>query len=226
MTHDVNFDLVSAADRPVQTPEQLRGRRIGVLGAGSITDTYLDLLLRASGLAPTDAERIVVGADPASFALVRQGRLDAVILSGDLSAQLRWSGERTAVWSVGDIVSMPGRCYVATRAFIEQQPRTAAAFIRAMLASMREIQGGDLATLLTRDRAVTDIPGPADPALAAAMVQLQINAWQSDGPGTLLRLNPARWGAARDALAAAGIADIPDVTTLFTNRFVEEAARA
>ena len=53
-----------------------------------------------------------------------------------------------------------------------------------------------------------------------------IELWLSSGRENLLRNVPALWQSARDNLLEAGLADIPDVTKLYTNRFVDEANKA
>jgi len=98
-------------------------------------------------------------------------------------------------------------------------------FIKAMKASADEMIKGPLEPVLDRAAAQFDIPGIRDKPGLIRTVQGDIELWLSEGPQNLMRNVPALWQSARDSLAEAGLAEIPDVTKIYTNRFVDEAAR-
>ena len=71
-----------------------------------------------------------------------------------------------------------------------------------------------------------EIPGIRDLDFVVEVAQTsQRELWLSRGRENLLRNVPELWESGFRALKAAGLADPPDPSALWTNRFVEEALR-
>jgi len=78
-----------------------------------------------------------------------------------------------------------------------------------------------------RARQDSDIPGLADMAKVVAVKQATAaQLWLVDGKQNLVRNNPARREAGVATLRAAGLADIEDPTTLYSNRFIDAVLKA
>jgi ABC-type nitrate/sulfonate/bicarbonate transport system substrate-binding protein len=122
---------------------------------------------------------------------------------------------------------MPSQCYVTTRQVIEQRPQTVVRFLRAMKASMDEMLGGANRQVFERASRDYEIPGIRDLDTVVEVAETsQRLLWLSQGRENLLRNVPTLWESGFAALKAAGLADPPDPSALWTNRFVEEALRS
>jgi len=105
------------------------------------------------------------------------------------------------------------------------QPDLVLAFVRAMKASAEEMLRGPLEPIVDRASAEFDIPGIRDKTALIRTVKGDMDLWLSEGRQNLLMNVPALWTSARTELAEADLADIQDVSKLYTNRFVDQANR-
>ncbi len=223
LEHEASYLVVSAAANPVPTAEALAGKRIGILGVGSTTDVFLDLLLARAGIDRNAVERQVVPIGPAAFVPVQQGRLDAVLLPKEIAASLSAAGEKTLTWSISRYISVPGRSYITTSEMIEKSPDIVLSFLRAMAASVREIIAGPTEPLIVRAVSQFGTPSSDSLSLSREVVAEDVASWLADGSDQLLRNMPGAWAAARKQLAAAQIAVVEDETRLYTNSLIDRA---
>jgi NitT/TauT family transport system substrate-binding protein len=127
--------LVVTAHSRVTTIAALTGQKIGVNGVNSIGTLLISALLSARGISPATVKFV---ADPGGFPAL-PGKLHA----GDWAAAFlaepyitaagqRYGEQVLADLDQGAVINLPVDGYVATRAWAQQHPRTAAAFIRAI----------------------------------------------------------------------------------------------
>ncbi len=218
------FFVISGTAKPIEKAEDFSGKRIGVVSIGGTTENFLDLMLKKVNIPKADVPREVVGNNPGSFALVQQGRIDGFIATSNVVDVLQQQKAPVLAWSTDRYAKMPSQSYFTTQAIIDKQPELVLAFVRAMKASADEMVRGPLEPVLDRAAAEFEIPGIRDKPGLIRTVKGDIDLWLSEGPQNLLRNVPALWQSARDGLAEAGLADIHDVTKVYTNRFVDEAA--
>ena len=127
--------LVVTADSHVTTISGLAGRKIGVNGVNSIGTLLISALLSARGISPA---RVKFVADPGGFPALpgklQKGDWAAAFLAEPfITAAGQQYGEQVlADLDQGAVINLPVDGYVATRAWAQQHPRTAAAFIRAI----------------------------------------------------------------------------------------------
>jgi ABC-type nitrate/sulfonate/bicarbonate transport system substrate-binding protein len=219
------FFVISNSAKPIEKAEDFRGKRIGVVSIGGTTENFLDLMLKKVDVPKTDVPREVVGNNPGSFALIQQGRIDGFIATSNVVEVLQQQKMPVLAWSTDRYAKMPSQSYFTTQAIIDKQPELVLAFVRAMKASADEMVRGPLEPVLDRAAAQFEIPGIRDKPGLIRTVKGDIDLWLSEGPQNLMRNVPALWQSARDSLAEAGLADIPDVTKVYTNRFIDEATR-
>ena len=219
------FFVISGTAKPIEKAEDMKGRRMGVVSIGGSTENFLDLMLKKVGVAKADVPREVVGNNPGSFALLQQGRIDGFIASSNVLEVLQGQKAPVHAWSTDRYARMPGQSYFTTQGIIDAQPGMVQAFVTALRASAEEMLRGPLEPILDRAAAQFEIPGIRDKAALIRTVRGDIDLWLSEGRANLLRNIPELWQSGRDSLAEAGLADIPDVTKLYTNRFVDGAGR-
>ncbi|MCA3245708.1 MAG: ABC transporter substrate-binding protein [Azospirillum sp.] len=220
------FHVVSLRDKPVREAKDLAGKTVGIVSVGGTTDIFLDLMLQSAGLKRDDVRREVTGASPGALQLVKAGRVDCFMTSISAIVALRRANEPIEIWSTDRYAPMPSQCYVTTRDTIERRPQTVVRFLRAMKASMDEMLAGNSRAVFERAGREYEIPGIRDLDFVVEVAQTsQRELWLSRGRENLLRNVPELWESGFRALKAAGLADPPDPSALWTNRFVEEALR-
>jgi NitT/TauT family transport system substrate-binding protein len=127
--------LVTTADSRVTTIAQLAGKTIGVNGTNSIGTLLISALLAQHGISPgkvtfvTDAKGF-----PAMPAQLRNGTWAAAFLAEPyVTVAGEAYGERElADLDQGATLNFPIDGYMATQAWAEKYPKTAAAFVRAI----------------------------------------------------------------------------------------------
>ena len=127
--------LVTTADSPITTVSQLAGTKIGVNGTNSIGTLLVSSLLAENGVSPkkvdfvTDAQGF-----PAMPGKLQDGVWAAAFLSEPYItvAQEQYGDQVLADLDQGDTANFPVDGYVATQAWAQKYPNTAAAFVRAI----------------------------------------------------------------------------------------------
>ncbi len=127
--------LATTADSPITTVGQLAGQKIGVNGTDSIGTLLISALLSEQGVSP---RRVRFVTDPAGFpampAALAAGAWGAAFLAEPyVTVAGEEYGERIlADLDQGSNLNFPIDGYVATTAWAQANPNTAAAFVRAI----------------------------------------------------------------------------------------------
>ncbi len=127
--------LVTTAHSPITAVAGLAGKKIGVNGTNSIGTLLISLLLSENGISPrkvtfvTDSQGF-----PAIPGQLQHGAWSAAFLAEPyITLAGEEYGDRVlADLDQGNAVGFPIDGYVATRAWAERYPKTAAAFVRAI----------------------------------------------------------------------------------------------
>jgi NitT/TauT family transport system substrate-binding protein len=190
--------LVTTADSPITTVAGLEGKKIGVNGTNSIGTLLISLLLSEDGISPrkvtfvTDSQGF-----PAMPARLQDGAWSAAFLAEPYItlAGEKYGDRMLADLDQGDAVGFPIDGYVATQAWAQRYPKTAAAFVRAIEQGQRLAFGDpsavqaamakydDLPPRVTAAIALPGYPiGPVDRTriqrVAQAMLQLGMLDWR------------------------------------------------
>ena len=223
----VGFEIVSLKDKPVRTGADLKGKTVGVLSVGGLSELLVQVAMAKAGLAKTDANIVVAGNSPAEVELIRAGRLDCFICNFPLAITLRRMGQPLEFLKIDDVIKAPGLLLFCTRDTAETKPDLVLRLLRAYMASLLEIIAGPLEPIFQRAAKDFDIPRMNDVATLVA-VQEEVNkrSYLIDGRENLLRNQPALWQSACDGLRTIAIADVKDPSTLYTNTFVDQVMKA
>ncbi len=127
--------LVTTADSPIMTIGQLAGRKIGVNGVNSIGMLLISALLSEHGISPRRVDFVTDQKGfPAMPGQLQDGDWDAAFLAEPyITVAGEQYGEKVlADLDQGAMLDLPVDGYVATRAWAEKYPQTAAAFVRAI----------------------------------------------------------------------------------------------
>jgi ABC-type nitrate/sulfonate/bicarbonate transport system substrate-binding protein len=132
-------DFAWLAQPSIKTWADLKGGTMGVSTFGSLTDQLTRYVLRKHGLKPeTDVRIMQAGPSATSIQLLRSGRLLAAIQS----APTKWVAEDLGLTVLGTqekeiAPQWPKHSFVARSKFLDENPQTLRAFLRAHVAAIR-----------------------------------------------------------------------------------------
>jgi NitT/TauT family transport system substrate-binding protein len=148
-------DFAWLAQPSVKAWADLKGGTIGVSTFGSLTDALTRYVLRKHGLAPeTDVRIMQAGPSATSIQMLRSGRLLAAIQS----APTKWMAQDAGLTVLGTqekeiAPQWPKHTFVARSKFLDDNPETLRAFLRAHVAAIRLArQDRDLAVKVLVDQ--------------------------------------------------------------------------
>lgn len=221
------FHLVSPKERPVRSGADLRGKTVGVLSVGGLTETMIEILLASAGVPKNATKLVVAGNSPGEVELIRKGRIDCFLCNFPVTFTLRRMKAPVAYLSVDAVIPAPGQLYYTTRDLAAKNPALVTAVLRALKGSIEEIMHEPIAPIFARAARTYDIPRAKDLDALAAMQQAIIaDLWLAEGERNLLRNVPALWQSGVAALARVDVAHVKDAASLYTNTFRDAVMKA
>jgi hypothetical protein len=86
---------------------------------------------------------------------------------------------------------------------------------------------GNVAAILDRAGKDFEIPGIKKREEQVALVKFSMEGpWMSEGKQNFLRNVPELWAKAGDEIEKAGIASVPNIEALYTNKYIDVALKA
>ena len=116
----------------IKTPQQLIGKKIGILRFGGSNDTGVQWALRAWKIDPRQVTILQSGATNARMMALTLGQIDATILSYPEIHIARKRGMNVLA-DIGDFSAYPNTSLLLTRAFIEKQRPLAKNLLRSQV---------------------------------------------------------------------------------------------
>lgn len=226
-----NFFVVSPEAKPIRTAKDMLGKTIGVVSVKGTTENLLDMMLIKNNIPVDKVPRQTVGNAPSAFALVQQGRVDAMIVSIPTVTLLREAGEKIVAWSTDVEAKTPGQVYFCQRSTVEKDADTVARFLRGIRDSAREMIAAD--TQAKREAIVKrlgeqfKIEGASNLKAGAQTIVDEEELWFAEGKENLLLNVPSRWKEMTDMMLAIGLIDKAlDPTKLYTNALIQDAMKS
>lgn len=170
------YALVAPADSPVKSFADLKGKRIGITSAGSLTENLIRLQSLDSGLTfGKDIQVLGVGVGAAQKAALDTQRIDAGMFGNIDALELERDGYRIVYdWRTHRI---PGLALLALKSYEDENPAIAEAIVKATLKGQRLV-------LENRDLTVSKLkelyPNYSDQTINGVADRLQ-NSLQSNG---------------------------------------------
>jgi NitT/TauT family transport system substrate-binding protein len=132
-------DFSWLAQPSIKSWRDLKGESIGVSTFGSLTDLITRYALRKNGLEPErDVQMIQAGGSPSAVQALRAGRLAAAILNGTPKWQAQDQGFTVLGTQAKDVApNWPKHLFMTKTAFIDQNPNTMLALLRAHVSALR-----------------------------------------------------------------------------------------
>ena len=206
-------------DNPINTVDDLVGKRIGLQGESGIAD--VNTLFGVNGIEP-DYENVPVGFDPSP---VVEGEVDAYyafLTNQPLALQSR--GIDHGVVSLGDLGwTRYGRLWVTTRTYLAENRDAVVGYMRAGIKGWEHaFADNDLAVDLTVNTYGVDLG--LDPANEAAQLVAQSGFMKSDTTAAkgLLWLDDATLEGEYDGLRVAGKENLPAIDDLWDRSVLDD----
>lgn len=217
-----NFALASLR---IQSVADLRGKTVGVSSIGSPSQFYLNQILAAAGMNPTDVSTASIGMGATATSAIEHGQVDAAILFGSaittlqsrrvgvvILADTRTAYGLRAVFGVDDY---PASCLLARRVWLDDHPGSARKMTAAILKSLAWIRAHSPEEILAQVPAEFQV---GDRSAELEAIRLAQPMYSIDG-----RIRPQSAEAVRKVLAASleKVHDANmDLSRTYTNEFL------
>lgn len=199
------FYLISSQEAPIEKPEDMAGKTIGIVSAGGATENILDMMLAARDVPVADVPREVVGNAPAAFELIKQGRIAAFIATSDTVFQLQVDNQPVVAWSTDEVAPCPGQVYMTSKAQLEKS----ADLIAKFMSSVHETLGillktENLEPIIDQMTAKYDVFEAKRPDKGLAVMKHTLAKYEAPYADKLAS-NPESWKSAYALMVKAGL---------------------
>jgi NitT/TauT family transport system substrate-binding protein len=206
--------VIAKAGSGLETPADLRGKRIGTPELGGANFIALRALLAQAGVAASAVTVIPTGFNQA--AALSAGQVDAaVVYANNEPIRLAAQGEKLSVINVSDYVSLAANGLLTNEDTIAKDPGLIRAFIRAFIRGLRDsIDQPAVAYTVSKKY----VEGLTDDALEQTVLAATIDMWKAPRLGFS---DPAAWETMQRTLLDAGLlTQAQDLGKTYTNDFV------
>ena len=131
------FQIVARAE--IKDPQQLKGKRIGILRFGGSNDTGVQWALKAWKIDPRQVTMLQTGPTAARIIALERGHIDATILSYPDIYTVRKLGMNILA-DIGDFSSYPNTCLMVTRSLPEKQRSLVKNLLRSYIEAIHYIR--------------------------------------------------------------------------------------
>jgi len=218
MTYFQRFPVavVSLEDVPLENPEDLIGRSVGIPGLWGASYIGWLALLDAAGIDEGDIKLESIGYT--QVASLTEDQVDAaVVYAANEPVQLRQAGYEPHIIYVADYMNLVSNGIITNEKTIAEQPQLVAGLVRAVLRGLRyTVDHPEEAFEICLE--YVPEAGGENRDTQLAVLQESIKFWQSDKLGYS---DPSAWEMSQEFMLKAGLAEtetVPD--KMFTNDFI------
>src|SRR5260370_5297901 len=137
-----NLALVLPIDTPIRTIADLKGKRIGVTTAGSLTDWLVRELSRQQGWGSDGMQILALGEMQARLAAIQRGELDGMVIEAATGYELEEAGKAKNFLLFGDIAKdFYTHVIFASDDLIEKRPDLLGRFLRGWFKTIAFMRG-------------------------------------------------------------------------------------
>jgi len=208
--------VVSKTSQNIQTPADLKGKKIGLPGLFGANYIGLDALLYSAGLTEKDVTLDSIGFNQVA-ALAADREQAASVYAANEPVQLKAQGYSINEMQVADYVKLASNGIITNEKTISENPNLVRGFVKAFLHGLSD-------TIANPDEAYTistkyvDTLAGADKNVQMEILMRSIDEWKTSHLGMS---DPQAWQNMNDTLLKMGsITKSLDVSKMFTNNFV------
>jgi ABC-type nitrate/sulfonate/bicarbonate transport system substrate-binding protein len=200
------------AGGPIRQTQDLRGKRIGVSTAASLTEWLTGELSRREGWGRDGIQAVALGSDAAQIAAMKTNQIDGLVLDVATALRLESAGEGRIVLYFGDIIKdfIQNAAY-ARRDLVAADPDRVRRFLTGWydtIAYMRAHKEESIRIAMP----IVDLPGD----LAARGYDQWMEAYSPDG-----RFDPVALALLAKSFVQMGLLPAePDMKALYTEEFL------
>ena len=212
--------VVSLAEGGIDSLEDLAGRQVGTPVTFGASYIGWRALLEAAGVDGTDIELVSIGYT--QVAALAEGQVDAAICYAmNEPVQMRVTGYDVDILYVADYINLVSNGLITNETTARDQPELVQGMVRAALRGLAyTLEHPDEAFEISRQY-VPELAGDNE-AVNRAVLEESIRFWQAP-PSELGRSYEEEWRASQRVMIQMELIPAESgVTTMFTNRFVEE----
>jgi len=208
--------IISKAEANITTPEDLRGRSVGL--AGFFGASYVGYVgfLETNDMSLEDVNTLDIGFTQVDALLADQ--VEAVVgYANNEPVQLAGRGEAIEVFYVSDYIDMVANGIITNEKTIAENPALIQAFVTALLRGLSDTLANPDEAYEISKKYVEGLDDSRRPVLDASLAM-----WQAPDLGVT---DPEAWVQTHEILLSMGLLDAP-VTNLeraYTNQFVQAA---
>ena len=215
------FPVAVASLAPLDSPQELVGKDVGLPGLYGASYIGWLALLDAVGLEPTSVNLVSIGYTQVESMVTEQ--VDAtVVYAMNEPVQLRQEGHEVSMIEVADYIDFVSNGLITNETTVQEEPERVRAIARAMLRGLQDtLDDPDAAFAICR-RYVPEIDDESAP-LQRAVLEAALDFWSPGDSGALGRSDPAAWEASAAFMQKVGMVEGEvDVESLYTNEFVQD----
>jgi len=208
----LDMALVVAKDSPIKTLAGLKGKRIGVTTAGSLTDWLARQVSTGQGWGPDGVVILPLGAMEVRINALDSGQIAASVHDLTEAYEIERVGKGTILTLFGDIVKdFDTHVIFAHDNLIAQRPQVLQRFLKGWFTTVAYMRKNEAASIKTIARVMK-----VDEAVVAKSYPADMQMMSNDGT-----FSQAAIDEVRKSVADLGMYDQPlDVKNMYTTRFV------
>jgi len=211
--------IVALKEAGIAKPHDLLDKVVGIPGLYGASYVGWKAFAHATGLDEARVNLQAIGYTQVASLL--EGRVDAAVCYiMNEPIQLRQEGHEIAMMEVSDYATLVSNGLITNDETVQKDPDLVQALVRAFLRGLQDTLDDPQAAFETCLEYVPEAGGENE-ARQRAVLETSVELWRAEKLGYS---DPQAWQESTDFMLAVGlITESPDVETLFTNRFVEQA---
>jgi NitT/TauT family transport system substrate-binding protein len=214
---DYPVAVVSKVDQNIKTPQDLKGKKIGLPGLYGASYVGLEALLNVGGVPEKDVTLDSIGYNQVEALISNQDQAVVVYVNNE-PIQLRAQGYDINVIRVADYVKLASNGLLTNDATLKNDPDLVRRMVQASLHGLADtINDPDQAYEISK-KYVEGLAN-ADPTIQKQVLSTSIDFWRAD---TLGYSQPSAWENMQKVLLQMGLLKQPvDLSKAYTNQFIK-----
>jgi|SRR5262245_5399193 len=207
-----NLALLVPANSPIRSVADLKGKRVGVTTAGSLTDWLVRELSRQQGWGSNGIQIAPLGQIQARLAAMDRGELDGTVQEAANGYELEEAGKTRNLVLFGDIAKhFYTHVIFATNEMIDKRPELLQRFLRGWFKTIRFARANKEATIASAAKTIE-----IRPSVMSRVYDTQVGSFSDDGAWDVAAIDVIRL-----SLNELGILNrVPEPHELYTDKFV------